>query len=103
MGRFDTIIAAHAAVTPSVRHGYHLKTDRYFVWQEDGSNDFLADGLHAERAVTGTTDLFTRREFDPWKDAMEQSFEAHGICWNLNSVQFEQDTGYWHYEWVWEL
>lgn len=103
MDQFKAIIAAHAAVTTSVRHGFHLKSDRYFVWQEDGSNDFLADGLHAERAVTGTTDLFTRREFDPWKDAMEQSFEEHGICWGLNSVQYEPDTRYWHYEWVWEV
>lgn len=99
----ERIIAAHAAVTTEVRHGFHLKSDRYFVWQEDGSNDLIADGIHAEKAMTGTTDLFTRIEFDPWREQFEQSLDKHGICWGLESIQFEQDTGYWHYEWSWEV
>lgn len=99
----ENLIAAHTAVTDAVSHGYKLRSDRYFVWQEDGSNDLIADGRRAERAITGTTDLFTKMEFDPWKDAFEESLEVHGICWELNSIQYEQDTGYWHYEWVWEV
>lgn len=100
---FETLIAAHTAVTEDVRHGFHMRTDRYFVWQEDGRNDLMADGIHAEIAHTGTTDLYTRREFDPWARELEKSFDRHGICWYLNSVQYEEETGYWHYEWVWEV
>lgn len=100
---FETLIAAHTAVTPDVRHGFHMRTDRYFVWKEDGRNDLMADGIHAEIAHTGTTDLYTRMEFDPWAREIEQSFDRHGICWYLNSVQYEEETGYWHYEWVWEV
>lgn len=99
----ERIIAAHTAVTDQVRHGWQLKTNRYFVWQEDGSHDLIADGRHVEKAMTGTTDLFTRQEFDPWKDQFERSLDAHGICWGLESVQYEPETGYWHYEWSWEV
>lgn len=99
----ERIIAAHLAVTDQVSHGQRMKSSRYFVWQEDGSNDLAAGNGHAERAVTGTTDLFTKREFDPWADALGESLSEYGIAWYLSSVQFEEDTGFWHTEWVWEV
>ena len=65
-----TIINAHKAVTPTaVSHATRIKSDRYFVWNEDDENDLNADNIHAERGVTGYTDLFTKREFDPWAPA----------------------------------
>jgi hypothetical protein len=100
---YKRVIAAHTAVTDAVSHAQRLKSSRYFVWQEDGANDLEAGNIHIEKAVTGTTDLFTKREFDPWKDAFEQSLDRSGLAWYLNSVQYEEDTGFWHYEWVWEV
>lgn len=101
---YEKIIAAHAAVTDAVSHGIRVKSDRYFVWQEDGSEDFFADNRHVETAVTGTTDLFTRVEFDPWREQFEEQLDkATGITWSLNSIQYEHDTGFWHYEWVWSV
>lgn len=97
------IIAAHLAVTDAVSHGGRIQSDRYFVWQEDGANDFEAGGIHAEKAVTGSTDLFTKQEFDPWRDELEAAFDAAEIAWRLNSCQFEEETGFWHYEWDWEV
>ena len=101
---YEKIIAAHAKVTNAVSHGERLQSDRYFVWQEDGADDFVANGIHTEKAVTGTTDLFTKKEFDPWRDDLEAALDAaEGIAWSLNSVQFEEETGYWHYEWEWTV
>lgn len=100
---YEKIITAHTTVTPDVSHSERLKSDRYFVWQEDGANDLIADGSHAERAVTGTTDLFTKKEFDPWAEQIEQAFEKCGISYERSSVQYETDTGFYHYEWVWEV
>lgn len=101
---YEKIIAAHVAVTDQVSHGGRMKSDRYFVWQEDGQDDLVADGIHGEKTVTGSTDLFTKQEFDPWKDAFEAALDAtDGICWELNSVQFEENTGFWHYEWLWSV
>ena len=103
MAWYDVIIAAHLAVTDAVSHAKRMKSERYFVWQEDGSNDLTADGAHAERAVQGTTDLFTKREFDPWVEELGESLSSRGVAWYLNSVQYEEDTGFFHYEWVWEV
>lgn len=100
---YERIIAAHRAVTDAVSHAARVKSERYFVWQEDGANDLAGDNGHGERAVTGTTDLYTKQELDPWADALGESLSAYGIAWALNSVQYEADTGFTHYEWVWEV
>ena len=99
----ERIIAAHTAVTDAVSHYERLQSERYFVWQEYGRNDLIADGRHMERVVTGTTDLFTKQENDPWIAEIEASFDTYEIAWGLNSVQYEPDTGFIHYEWMWEV
>lgn len=53
--------------------------------------------------MTGRTDLYTKQEFDPWAAAMEQSFTNHGIAWSLVSVDYEEETGFIHYSWDWEV
>lgn len=101
---YDEIIAAHTAVTDSVSHCYHLKNERYFVWTEDGSNDLAANDRHAERAISGTTDLYTKMEFDPWIAALEKSLDEHpSIVWRYNSFQYEEDTKFYHHEWMWQV
>lgn len=104
MNWWEKIIAVHLQVTDKVSHGERMQSERYFVWQADGAADCILDGRHAEKAVTGSTDLFTKQEFDPWKDKMEQAFDnAPDILWRLNSIQFEEETGFWHYEWLWTV
>lgn len=99
----DAVLSAHVAVTDRVSHGQRLQSERYFVWQEDGGNDLTADNRHGERAMTGSTDLFTKIEFDPWAGALERSFSREGIAWRLRDTQYETDTGFWHYTWDWEV
>ena len=100
----ERIIAVHTAVTDQVSHAKRLNSDRYFVWQEEGGDDLLLDGRHLERGQRGTTDLFTKREFDPWVNAFEKALDAERtIDWYLNSTQYEEDTGFFHYEWVWSV
>lgn len=103
MSWYETVIAVHTAVTDTVSHGKRLNSERYFVWQEERGDDFEANGRHAERGMSGTTDLFSKQEFDPWKDAFEAQLNASKLSWYLNSVQFEEDTGFWHWEWVWSV
>ena len=97
----ERIIAVHTAVTDQVSHAKRLNSDRYFVWQEEGSDDLMLNGRHAERGQSGTTDLYTKMEFDPWKRQFEDAMTAVGIVWRHNSTQYEEDTGFFHYEWVW--
>lgn len=98
---YERIIAAHTAVTSAVSHGKRLKSERYFVWQEEGRDDLEANGRHIEKMQRGRTNLYTKLEFDPWKEAFEHSLNGGGIAWRLNSSQFEEETGFWHFEWVW--
>lgn len=99
---YEKIIAAHTAVTDAVSHNERMKSNRYFVWGELGANDLAAGNVHAEQAVQGYTDLYTKQEFDPWKGQFEDALTAAGIPWSLNSVQYEDETGFTHYEWYWE-
>lgn len=100
---YETIIAAHRRVTDSLSHSEKLKSDRYFVWQEDGEAILFANDRADEQAITGTTDLFTKSEFDPWADALGAAFDEFGIAWSVESIQYEEDTGFYHYEWAWEV
>ena len=104
MAWYEKIIAAHTAVTNNVSHCQRLKSNRYFVWQEDGANDLESDDKHTERAIRGTTDLFTKIEFDPWVKELEAAFDNDpAIAWAYNSFQYEEDTGFYHHEWAWEV
>ena len=96
-------MAAHLAVTDAVSHSERQQSDRYFVWQEDGSHDLSAANGHAGRAMTGRTDLFTKREFDPWAEEMGESLSSFGIAWTLISADYEEETGFYHWSWDWEV
>lgn len=99
----DRVIAAHLEVTDAVSHSERLKSDRYFVWQEDGVDDLLANNGHTERVVTGRTDLYTGVELDPWADALGDALSSHGIAWLLVTVEYEPETELYHWSWDWEV
>lgn len=75
----------------------------YLVWAEDGDNDLAADNVHGERCYTGTVDLYSREDPEPLFEAVPAALEGIGAAWYLNSVQYEEDTGLTHWEWVWEV
>lgn len=100
---YEHVIAAIQTVTDQVSHGGRMKSTRYFVWQEDGRNDFEADNVHTEKAWTGSTDLFSKIELDPWADQYETAMDADDcLVWSLSSCDFDPDTGFWHWVWDWE-
>ena len=47
-----------------------------------------------------TTGIYTWAESLPAKLAIEQALNGARCAWYLNSIQFEQDSGYVHIEWV---
>lgn len=100
----EALIAAHVSVAGrAVSHAGRLQSDRYFVWQEEEADDFCADNRHAERAVSGYTDLFTKIEFDPWADALGDAFDAAGILWEKTGTTYEPNTGFFHHTWDWTV
>ena len=83
---YEHILAALHVVTDQVSHGGRLKSTRYFVWQEESRSDYMAGGLHAEKAQSGSTDLYA----------------DDCIAWECTGVVYDPDTGFWHWEWTWE-
>ena len=75
----------------------------YGVYAEDGANDLISNGKHAERVLQGTVDYFTRDNSGAPKTTIETALDGIGIAWYLNSVQLEEQTGFIHYEWVFEV
>ena len=67
----------------------------HFGWSKAPAGDY---GVHAERATECSVDYFTRDDTGTPKDAIETALAP--FAWYLNSIQFEEDTGYIHYEWV---
>lgn len=104
MTYYEKIIACLVAVGgTSVSHIAHLKNSRYIVWEEDGGNDLLADNKHIQKSIFGVVDLFTKTEFDVWKEQIEDSFDAYGIAWSFVDMDYEEDTGFYHYQWRWNI
>lgn len=79
-------------------------TGNYIVWAEDGQGEAVwANGSMQAQALTGTIDYFTKEENDAKFAAIQTALTSAGIPFRLNSIQNEPDTGYIHYEWVWEV
>lgn len=72
------------------------------VWAEDSENVLHADNHHAERFIEGTIHYFTRDGSGAPMQTIETALESVNIAWYLNSVDFEEDTGFIHYEWVFQ-
>lgn len=98
----DQLRAALAAIHNRVYHYFAPPNTvpSYIVWAEDGDNDLTANNSHGESAYTGTIDLYTKIENDPLFINIPIAVESVGASWYLNSVQYEDETGLLHYEWV---
>lgn len=93
-----------AVGVPVSRYTAVKKPDRYIVWSEDSQGAALwSDGHMAGQVIQGTIDYFTRTEDDQNVDKIQQALDGAEISFRLNSIQYEDDTRYIHYEWVWEV
>lgn len=80
------------------------KTDQYIVWAEDSEPSALnADNQKKNQVIQGTIDYFTKTDNDIIADEIQEILKTEKISFYLNSVQYEEETGYIHYEWVWEM
>lgn len=94
------------SVTENVGHYEALNvSDKYIVWAED----MEADSVHSDnqkeiQAIQGTVDYFTKEDGDPNVERIQDALAgAEGVVYSMNSVQYEEETGYIHYEWMWEV
>ncbi len=74
----------------------------YAVWAQDGTtSNVYADGKLQESANTGTVDLYSTVSKGIDFESIENALNCSDVAWYLNSVQYEENTGLVHYEWVW--
>lgn len=101
----DALVAACQPLGIAVNHYTAIKKpDRYVVWAEDSQPDGLwSDGMLEDWSIQGTIHYFTRAEKDSAVAEIPVVLGSAGIPHRLNSVQYEDETGYIHYEWVFEV
>ena len=74
------------------------KKDHGVISLDEGA-DLDADDTHAERGTLGFCDYFTKSTSKNIRNGIEDVLNAECDAWSLSSVQFENDTGFIHYEW----
>lgn len=80
------------------------KPDQYIVWAEAAPGEILrSDNKTTKQAIAGTIDYFTKIENDPNVEKIQKAINDAEISWELYSIQYEEDTKYIHYEWLWEV
>lgn len=77
----------------------------FAIWAEDGEEDSLeVNNKKAEQQIHGTTDYFTKTEYDPAVDCIQGYFESlENFGWKLQMVDYEDETHTIHFEWEWWL
>lgn len=97
-----------AASLPDIPVGhysyYPAHGEAYAVWAEDDEGMPLdGDDTKQAQVISGSLDYFTKEEFDPVTDDIQDFFKGNKISFRLNSTQYEDQTEYIHYEWTFEL
>jgi len=89
---------------PTYHYDALKQTDKYIVWAEDNElRQLKGNNKVITQVIQGTLDYFTKKEFDTNVDRIQNLFNAHEIPFRLNLIDNEPDTGYIHYEWIWEV
>lgn len=78
--------------------------DQYIVWAEDGEyNSLGTNNYKGYQTIEGTVDYFTKSGTDEMPDAIQRALNKARIRWELNTVQYEDETGFIHYEWIFRV
>ena len=94
--------------TPVAEYGWKNRPEgAYYTVQLESETDSMdGDGLKQDRAWEGSLDLFYPKLSDRTDliDATEEILaEICGSSWYMNSTQYENSTGLFHVEWVFEV
>lgn len=88
-----------------VFHYWRYEKDApYCIWEEDGGIGFDTDNHKGENGYTGSVNLFTHTEFDPYVDSIEAALnEVENLYWRYDGADYEDETNLIHHRWVWRL
>lgn len=106
---YEALVAAlKLCTTPIAEYGWRTRPEgAYRVIQLDPESGRLnGDGMKKDRSWQGSIDQFYPKltDRDDLNAEVEETLtEILGSSWYLNSTQYEQDTGLFHVEWVFEV
>lgn len=89
-----------------VYHYWRPKIEPPFcVWAEDSEElSAWSSNKKAEQQLTGYVDFYTLEELDETVDAIQAALDGLEHCgWELDSVQYEEETNLIHYSWRWNI
>lgn len=81
----------------------------YIVWNEDAEdNSFLADNHKQRQAISGFVEYFTKTEFDPMFDSIQDVLDGiEGLSWTWEATQYgdptRDDDNLIHHTWSWRM
>ena len=102
--KLEAIAAALASINGLSVYHYFKPSEqktRYCVWAEDSEATSLqADNYKDIQQLQGTIDLFSKTEYDSAVDEIQEALNDARIGFYQNSIQYEDETGLIHWEWV---
>jgi len=105
---YEALVAALKLTDiPFQEYGWKTRPDGAYgvVSLEFEAGQLDAEDVKADRAWEGSVDLFYPKLTDRTEmvDAVEEILaEICGTAWELNSTQYEEETGLFHVEWVFQ-
>ena len=85
-----------------VYHYYRFnKKLPYCIWEEvTEASGLEADDHKGEQAIQGAVHYFTRTEYDPMCDSIQEALDgAEDVYWRYDAVDFEEETNTIHHTW----
>lgn len=94
----DLVTALNATGFSFTKYAWdHAPSGDYGVISLQYSNDFISGNSHVEKGNVYAVDYFTRDPSSTPQSTIEAALDA--FPYSLESVQYEDDTGYIHYAW----
>lgn len=103
MNKLETALTATGI--PFAHFGFvNAPQDAYMVYAENMVDSLRTGGHQAETITHGTLDLFTRDDTQLQRNRIETELnKIDGFAFQLESIQYEDETGFIHYEWYWSV
>ena len=106
---YEALVAALKLLSiPFQEYGWQTRPEGAYgaVQLDFEAGQLNGDGEKLERSWEGSIDVYYPKLTDRTDiiDAVEEVLtEICGASWSLNSTQYEQETGLFHVEWVFEV
>ncbi len=82
----------------------HKSSDNYIVWNELGGLSLDADGNRTETGMRISVGFYTKQEYSVIPTELELMLcEYDDICLDGPEIDYEEDTGFTHYEYLAEV